>query len=151
MSPLRVSPALQGPLGAGRGQRRMDAAGGAAAGDGIRDGPHPERGVGTRVVGDQQDLGEPAVGTKPGEDLERLVALQAHIDECQRLALVMHNSHLAGGLVMVALLAAACTGTEQQPVDEGLRKDLELAFTASPITLASSAALSVARISPVCT
>lgn len=38
----------------------------------------------------------------------------------------------------VALLAAACTGTEQQPVDEGLRKDLELAFTASPITLASS-------------
>lgn len=40
--------------------------------------------------------------------------------------------------VSVALLAVACTGAEQQPVDEGLRKDLELAFTASPITLASS-------------
>jgi hypothetical protein len=39
--------------------------------------------------------------------------------------------------VSVALLAAACTGTEQS-VDEGLKKDLELASTASPITLASS-------------
>lgn len=39
--------------------------------------------------------------------------------------------------VSVTLLAAACTGPEQS-VDEGLRKDLELASTASPITLASS-------------
>ena len=39
--------------------------------------------------------------------------------------------------VSVALLAAACSGPGQS-VDEGLRKDLELASTASPITLASS-------------
>ena len=39
--------------------------------------------------------------------------------------------------VSAALLAAACTGSKQS-VDEGLRKDLELASTASPITLASS-------------
>ena len=39
--------------------------------------------------------------------------------------------------VAVALLATACDGAEQS-VDEGLRKDLELASTASPITLASS-------------
>lgn len=50
--------------------------------------------------------------------------------------------------VSVALLAAACTGTEQS-VDEGLRKDLELASTASPITLASSPATGAQVVSAI--